>query len=280
MTSGARIAGLFVYPVKGCAGIELDDAQLTARGLAHDRRWTVVTPAGRFQSQRELPQLATLRPTLTDGKLRLALDDANQIAVPIADVGEPLRVTVWRDSVTALAVDPRVDRTLSEWLGKAVRLVRFPERAVRACEREYAPDGSHTAFADGFPLLVTTQASLADLNMVLEAAGAPPVPMSRFRPNIVLSGTPAGAEDHHRTLAIGEALTLTLVKRCDRCVVTTIDQGSGVRTGKEPLATLKQIRRNTRTGGAWFGQNAVPGLAGKATAKLRVGDFCMLRDDV
>ena len=99
MTSGARIAGLFVYPVKGCAGIELDDAQLTARGLAHDRRWMVVTPAGRFQSQRELPQLATLRPTLTDGKLRLALDDANQIAVPIADVGEPLRVTVWRDAV-------------------------------------------------------------------------------------------------------------------------------------------------------------------------------------
>ena len=80
--------------------------------------------------------------------------------------------------------------------------------------------------------------------------------------------------------AIGEALTLTLVKRCDRCVVTTIDQGSGVRTGKEPLATLKQIRRNPRTGGAWFGQNAVPGLAGKATAKLRVGDFCTLRDDV
>ena len=109
--------------------------------------------------------------------------------------------------------------------------------------------------------------------MALAAAGAQPVPMSRFRPNLVLGGMPAGAEDRRRTLQIGEAVALALVKRCDRCVVTTIDQGSGVKTGKEPMATLMQIRRNTRTGGAWFGQNAVPGLAGKATRIVRVGDL-------
>lgn len=278
MSLEVRIAGLFVYPVKGCAGIALDVAELSARGLAHDRRWMIVTSAGRFQIQRELPRLATLRPTLVNGRLRLALGDELELAVPVADLGEPFRVVVWRDEVTALAVDPEVDRALSAWLGKSVRLVRFPEHALRPCDPQYAPDGSHTGFADGFPLLVTSEGSLAELNTALGDAGAPPVPMSRFRPNLVLGGAPAGAEDRCRTLVIDDDVALAFVKRCDRCVVTTVDQASGVKTGKEPLATLKQIRRNLRTGGAWFGQNAVPRLAGQATATLRVGDGCELRD--
>ena len=196
----------------------------------------------------------------------------------MADVGEPLRVQVWRDEVTALAVDPEADRALSAWLGKSVRLVRFPESALRPCDPDHAPDGSHTGFADGFPLLVTSEGSLAELNTALAAAGAPPVPMSRFRPNLVLGGAPAGAEDRCRTLEVGDTVAMALVKRCDRCVVTTIDQASGVKTGKEPLATLMQIRRNARSGGAWFGQNAVPRLTGGATATLRLGDRCTLRD--
>ena len=113
--------------------------------------------------------------------------------------------------------------------------------------------------------------------MALEAAGAPPVPMSRFRPNIVLAASPAGAEDHHRRSPSAEALTLTLVKRCDRCVVTTIDQGSGVRTGKEPLATLQADPPQSRARAApGSGRTRCHGSAGKATAKLRVGDLCML----
>ena len=278
MPLAATITGLFAYPVKGCAGIALAAAELTARGLAHDRRWMVVNPAGRFQSQRELPRLATLRPRLADGELRLALGDAAELTVPVADLGEPLSVVVWDDAVPALAVDPEVDRALSAWLGKPVRLVRFPERVSRPCDPEYAPEGAHTGFADAFPLLVTSEGSLGELNMALAAAGAQPVPMSRFRPNLVLGGVPAGGEDRRRTLQIDGAVALALVKRCDRCVVTTIDQASGVKTGPEPMATLMRVRRNARTCGAWFGQNAVPRLADGATAMVRVGDHATLRD--
>lgn len=273
-----RITGLFIYPVKGCAGIALGETELTARGLAHDRRWMIVNPAGRFQSQRELPRLATLRPRLAEGVLRLALGEATELAVPVADVGEPLPVAIWRDTVTAVAVDAGVDHALSVWLGKPVRLVRFPDQALRPCDPAYAPSDSHTGFADGFPLLVTNEDSLGELNAMLELKGALPVPMDRFRPNLVLAGAPAGAEDRHRMLDLGPAATLDLVKRCDRCVVTTIDQTTGVAAGPEPMATLKRIRRNERTGGAWFGQNAVTRLTGDATAVLRVGDYGTLCD--
>ncbi|HEX6015869.1 MAG TPA: MOSC domain-containing protein, partial [Geminicoccaceae bacterium] len=147
---------------------------------------------------------------------------------------------------------------------------------IRPCDPAYALAGSHTGFADGFPLLVTNEGSLAELNAALAKAGAEPVPMSRFRPNLVLAGAPAGAEDRCRAVELGGGASLALVKRCDRCVVTTIDQASGRKTGKEPLSTLAHIRRNARTGGAWFGQNAVPLLDGRVAVPLRVGDPCTL----
>ena len=277
MSFAARITGLFIYPVKGCAGIPLDEAQLTARGLRHDRRWMIVNAAGRFQTQRELPRLATLRPRLADGELRLALGDrpSSRCRWPIS----ASRSASWCGAieVTALAVDPALDRALSAWLGKPVRLVRFPEHEVRPCDPEHAPHGSHTGFADGFPLLVTSEGSLAELNAALATAGAPPVPMSRFRPNLVLDGVPAGAEDRCAYARARPDAALA-VKRCDRCVVTTIDQDTGVRTGREPIATLKRIRRNERTGGAWFGQNAVPRLTSGATVTLRVGGRAALHE--
>ena len=152
----------------------------------------------------------------------------------------------------------------------------YDETTRRPCDPAYAPEGAHTAFADGFPLLVTSEGSLEALNLALEVVGAAPVPMSRFRPNLVLSGAPEGAEDRCRGLLVGEDVRLDLVKPCDRCVVTTIDQASGVRTGPEPLATLGRVRRNPRTKGAWFGQNAVPRLPGGAAARLRVGAACRL----
>lgn len=272
-----RIAGLFIYPVKGCGGIELEAARLTARGFEHDRRWMIVDPSGRFRSQRELPQLATIRPQLADGELHLALGAQAKVRLPVRDAGEPLMVQVWRDQVLARTVDPDIDRTLSDFVGRPVRLVRFPDQTRRPCDPAYAPADSHTGFADGFPLLVTGEASLAELNEALLANGAAPVPMNRFRPNIILADIPAGAEDRHGCIELGAGLRLALVKPCDRCVVTTVDQQDGRKTGSEPLATLKRIRRNPATGGAWFGQNAVPQIGTDMEPTVRVGDACNLR---
>lgn len=276
MTVEGRIAGLVVYPVKGCAGIALHEALLTPRGLAHDRRWMIVGAGGRFLSQRELPKLARIRTALEDGALRLSLGDEAGLELPDADLGEPVTVEVWGDRVEALAADPAANRTLSAWLDREARLVRFPESVVRPCDPAYAPPGSHTGFADGFPLLVTSEGSLAELNAALSAVGAAPVPMGRFRPNLVLAGVPARAEDEHGAILLDGGARLLLVKRCDRCVVTTVDQEGGEKTGKEPLATLARIRRNVPTGGAWFGQNAVPLLPGGEGVRLRVGDACRL----
>jgi uncharacterized protein YcbX len=143
-----HIAGLFIYPVKGCSGIFLRQACLTPRGLEHDRRWMIVTPTGRFLTQREVPRLANLRPDLSSADLVLRAQGETLATVPIADVGEPVEVRVWRDAVAALAPDVHADNVLSEWLGRQVRLVRFPERVVRPCDPAYAASGSHTGFAD------------------------------------------------------------------------------------------------------------------------------------
>jgi uncharacterized protein YcbX len=224
-----------------------------------------------------VPRLAGLRPELSSGDLVLRDRGETLLTIPIADVGEPVQVKLWRDALTAMAPDVHADNVVSEWLGRPVRLVRFPERVVRRCDPAYAASGSHTGFADGFPLLVTSEASLRGLNEALLEAGADPVPMDRFRPNLVLAGVPAAVEDAYGVLKLEGDITLRLVKPCDRCVVTTVDQETGVVVGRQPLATLKRVRRNPRTGGAWFGQNAVPDTL-PPTPRLRVGGACTLME--
>lgn len=275
MSIEGRIAGLFVYPVKGCAAVAVDSALLTERGLEHDRRWMLARPDGRALTQREAPRLALLRAVVSGDALELAFP-GGEARVPARDTGDPVEAVIWGDRVEALAVDPRADAALSAWLGQPVRLVRFPERARRACDPAHAPSGSHTAFADGFPLLVTSEGSLAELNRELRARGAEPVPMERFRPNLVLAEVPPGAEDRASALELAPGVRLELVKRCDRCVVTTVDPATGRKTGKEPLATLARLRRNPATGGAWFGQNAVPRLESGSRPRLAVGAGCAI----
>jgi uncharacterized protein YcbX len=277
----ATVTGLFVYPVKGCAGVALTSARVLERGLEHDRHWMVVTPAGRFLTQRELPALARVRPTVdASSSLRLSLPDGTDLPLPPGDQGEPLRVRVWRDEVDALAPSPEVDAALTRHLGRPVRLVRFPDTTRRACdEPEFAPEGSHTAFADGYPILVTSEGSLDELNAALLERDAALVPMTRFRPNIVLAGLPTRAEDHAPRLRFEGGLELLLVKPCDRCAVTTVDQETGERVGPEPISTLKRIRRNPRTGGVVFGQNAVAALPGGGADRVTVGEGCELLSD-
>jgi len=269
-----RLAALYVYPVKSCGGIGSARAELGALGLRHDRRWMIVDAAtGRFLTQRRHPELATLRPSLLPEALALDLPDGTRLALPLDDRGGPRPVEVWGDRVDAVEPDPAASAAIGRWLGREVALVRFPDTAVRPCDPNVAPAGSRTGFADGFPLLLTTTGSLEALNATIARRGGGRIPMSRFRPNVVIEAA-AGAEDRWPSLAIEGGPVLDLVKRCERCAVTTVDQATGRKTGKEPLASLAVSRTDKTTGGVWFGQNAVPRLAHGETAELEVGTAC------
>jgi uncharacterized protein YcbX len=276
--SRGRIAALCIYPVKSGRGIAVGEAGLGALGLAEDRRWMIVDAAsGRFLTQRVLPQLATLRPRLDAEGLVLELPTGTTLTVDRSDRGAPRQVEVWGDTVAAVEPDPQASDALARWLGRPVALVRCPAGAERPCDPEVSAADSRVAFADGFPLLVTSTSSLDVLNEAIGRRGGAPVPMQRFRPNIVLEGVDAGVEDRASAVILDGGLRLDLVKRCERCAVTTIDQSSGARMGKEPLRTLAAIRTDKASGGVWFGQNAIPRLATGAEAVIAVGQGCTLR---
>jgi len=261
----AAVAGLTIYPVKSCHGISMLEARLGERGLERDREWMVVDTVGHFLSQRELPRLALITPALSDSRLELAAPGMTTCAVSL-DVRGPTRsVSVWRDTVSATDEGDQVAGWLSEWLGRAARLVRFDPGTRRLCNPAYAgTSGAHTAFADAYPLLVISEASLADLNHRL----AIPLPMNRFRPNLVLSGIEAYDEDHIGEIRFGRS-ALKLVKPCTRCRTTTTDQATA-EVGIEPLRTLALYRRNDALDGVTFGMNAI--VAAGTDEIISVGD--------
>ncbi|TVQ38538.1 MAG: MOSC domain-containing protein [Geminicoccaceae bacterium] len=266
-----RIAGLFVYPIKGCAAVPLASAALEAKGLAHDRRYAVVTPSGRVLTQREHPALARIHCSIgAEGGLRVQIEGV-RFDVDEAGVAAPLTARVWGDEVLALPVEGPVGEALADLVGAPVKLVRFAPEARRACDPTVAPLGAETAFADGFPVLVTNESSLVVLDEWLLERGAEPVGMDRFRPNVVLADMPAWAEDDHDRLVVAGGAMLDLVKPCDRCIVTTIDQETGEPHGDQPLAMLRQMRLHPILRKPVFGQNAVPRLAPGETAVLTVG---------
>ncbi|BCX17164.1 MAG: MOSC domain-containing protein [Geminicoccaceae bacterium] len=239
-------------------------------GLAQDRRWMLVRPDGRFLTQREEPQLARLVPRLEPDRLVLSFEGA-ELALPLDDRGASIEVVVWADRIEARAPDPEADGLLSRWLGRPVRVVRFPDTAHRPCDPAFTPAGARTAFSDGFPLLVTSATSLAALNAVITARGGSAVPMARFRPNVVLDGLTAWAEDRTRGLVLASGASLLLVKPCARCIVTTTDQETGERLGTEPIRSLQSLDRDLAGEGPCFGWNAVPRLP-VGPIRLRVGD--------
>jgi uncharacterized protein YcbX len=261
----ATIASLCVYPVKSCRGIALETSPVGERGLAFDREWMIVDGDGRFVTQRELPRLALVEPSLTSAALWLETPGSRRLAVPLAFDGITRPVTVWRDSVPAVDQGDEAAAWLSSALQRPLRLVRFDLAVRRYCSVTYAGDsGAHTAFADAYPLLILSEASLADLNSRL----AQPLPMNRFRPNVVLSGIDAYDEDHIDEIRVG-ALALKLVKHCTRCQITTTDQSTAV-VGAEPLSTLARYRMNADLGGVTFGMNAI--VAAGAGLTINRGD--------
>jgi uncharacterized protein YcbX len=257
------VSQLNVFPVKGLKGIAVDSAIATERGLAHDRRFMVVDPGGVFLTQRDLPRMATVWTQITAGELRLAAPDFDEVAVPVAPAdGEPLGVTVWNSACRAIAPSRDADRWLSSYLGRPCRLAYMPDSTRRLSNPSHAGPDRLVGFADGYAFLVVSEASLAELNGRL----ARPVPMDRFRANVVVSGTDPFAEDGWEEFTAGDAV-LRMAKPCGRCQVTTTDQATGEITGPEPLATLASYR-DSREFGARFGMNAVTVRCGG----IRVGD--------
>jgi uncharacterized protein len=249
----ANITQLNIYPIKSCAGTALGRVKLTKHGLAGDRNWMVVNGAGRFLTQRELPRLALVKPSFDGRRLCLRAAGAPDFDVTVDQEGATTQITVWKDHFAAIDAGADAANWLSGFLHTNVRLVRFDTSADRWSDSHWtAKVDAPITFADGFPLLVISEASLADLNERLQQ----PLPMNRFRPNIVLRGLAAYEEDRIDDLFDGE-LRLRMVKPCARCSITTVEQATGEVTGADPLQTLKTYRWSQELRGSTFGQNAI-----------------------
>lgn len=241
-----RVKSLYSYPVKSMRGRSLHTMVFDAFGPKGDRRYMLVDESGRFISQREVPQLSQCAARIDGNELHL--DIAGYIQTLHCDAFvRPMSVQVWSDQAEALACVDELP-ALNALVGKPVSLVYMPESSFRQVDRTYYSPAQRVSFADGFPVLLTNESSLEDLNDRLDHA----VPMERFRPNIVIEGAGAFEEDAWKKIQIGE-LELSLVKPCSRCVMTTIDANGN--KGREPLRTLSSFRRNEF--GVCFGQNAV-----------------------
>ena len=259
------IARLFTYPVKSCRGVEHRSARLMVAGLEHDREWMFVAPGGRFLTQRELPALARVVVQVGDEGLRLEADGAGSVSGELDGTGPASEVAVWGDRVTGIDQGDAVAGWASDYLGRDVRLVRLHSEARRPSSREWTGEvEALTRFTDGYPLLVISRDSLDDLNARLNE----PLPVDRFRPNLVLDGLPPYGEDSLGDL-VGDGIRLRVVKPCSRCVVTTTDQGTGAVQGDEPIRTLRGYRWDARLKGVTFGQNTI--VVEGVGQELRVG---------
>lgn len=254
MSSGkAGLTGLFVYPIKSCRGIAQDTAQVAATGLEGDRHWMLVRPNGRFVTQRELPRMALIETKLGPTALTLTAPGMAPLDVSRDAAGAARHVTVWKFEGRGLDCGDAAAEWASKYLKTPLRLVSFDPSAPRVCNPEWtSATRAVTEFSDGYPILVISHASLADLNSRLPQA----LPMERFRPNLVIDGVEAYDEDRVHELRAGP-VTLRIVKPCTRCSITTTDQRKGAVDGVEPLRTLKEYRYDSQLRGVTFGQNVI-----------------------
>lgn len=257
-----RISGLFIYPVKSCQGLALETAPIAATGFEHDRTWMVVDPKGLFITQRSHPAMARIATALEDGKLTLSSDGHGAISPQATDTTRSVKV--WDDTSIAQDAGDEAAAWLAQVLETPARLVRCGGQWQRPLDKEGIVNP--TTFADRYPFLVISEASLTDLNGHL----ASPVPMNRFRPNIVVTDTEAYAEDAAHTLTRDDVV-IRIAKACERCTITTTDQTTGRRDpASEPLRSLARLRRNPEGRGVIFGRNAM--LVSGAGSTLRIGD--------
>lgn len=263
------------YPVKSCRGQPLTSALVEPWGLAGDRRWMVVDAAGDPVTSREHPRMMLVEIEFTEDGLRLSSPDLDDIVVPVPRDSDLVDVAVWRGPFAATLAE-----TGHEWfakiVGEPVRLVYLDDPTQRAPNPAFSKDTDRVSFADAYPLLLATEESLDSVNDLIAVgrnADEGPLPMARFRPNVVARGAPAWAEDGWRRLRIGDAV-FRAVKGSDRCVMTLVDPDTATR-GKEPIATLARHRK--WDGKVWFAMNLIPDTVG---VTINVGDEVEILESV
>ncbi len=264
----ARLAVLACYPVKSCAGMALDAATVGARGLAGDRSWMLVDAEGRFVTGRQEGRLVQVSARPGPDGLELAAPGMPTLRIRLPDGSARSTVTVWRDTVDAADAGDAAAEWFSHFLGRTVRLVHADAAMQRPVDPDHAQPGDEVGFADGYPVLLLSRAAVDELS---DRVGRP-MDWRRFRPNLLIEGVPAHAEDSWRRVRIG-AVEFDVVKPCVRCVFTTVDPDSGERDGAgEPLRTLASYRRGPK--GVTFGQN----LIARGSGTIAVGDAVVVLD--
>ncbi len=265
--ASVTLSGLYIYPIKSAGGIAVEQAALTAQGLAYDRRWMIVTPDGHFMTQRKFPRMALITVQMQGDDLMISALGMESLSVPLRPEQSKMTfdermVVVWGDRCLAWSMGSRAKIWFSAMLETPCELVYMPDESNRPTDHGKFGTTHQVSFADAYPFLLISEASLADLNRRLDT----PIPMNRFRPNLVISGCDAFAEDQWATLRIGD-IPFRVAKPCSRCTIPTVDQATGERS-PEPLKTLATYRH--WDGQIWFGQNLIHGDMGT----LRVGDPC------
>lgn len=258
---------MFIYPVKSLGGIELKEAKMQIQGLEYDRRWMVLDENGEFLTQRDIREMALVKTEISDEFLILTREGFGSVKVPLAEKEQELSpVKVWKDKTVGYMESEEVSLWLTKALGQKCNLMRMPSSAIRN-----SPKGDkQVSFADSEPILIANEKSLEELNSRLEV----PIPMSRFRANFIVEATEAWEEDNWKGFKIGET-EFEITKGCGRCMVVTIDQDTGEKFSKEPLATLAKYRV--------FGKNVNFGMrakwndiAGEKEALIKVGEEVVL----
>jgi uncharacterized protein len=286
------ISEINIYPIKSLKGIALSESIVEKGGLRFDRRWMLTDSDGMFFTQRQVPKMATVKVRVESGELRVESENGGEMRVPFEpDKGHRQNVVVWRSQIAGLVYNGEVSEWFSDVLSRKCQLVLMPEGSERHVNEEFDTGDDIVSFADGYPLLLTCEASLAELNDRIEEsweksedAGRRPsvrrLPMNRFRPNIVVKGSEAFEEDRWARIRIGETV-FRVVKPCARCQIPTIDQDSGEFDGKEPSQTLASFRMAKQVfpdkyegfgltpNSALFGENLIPEKPG---ANLHLGD--------
>ncbi len=283
-----NISEINIYPIKSLKGISLSVSLVERRGLRFDRRWMLTDRNGMFFTQRETPRMATIEVEADRSGLTVTAHGFSSLRIPTEpDRGERQNVVVWQSTVAGEVYIGEIGEWFSEVLQRKCQLVRMPDSSKRHINPRFNTGKDIVSFADGYPLLLIGEASLDDLNGKIakkadesEEEPPPPLPMNRFRPNLVVEGSEPFEEDKWRTIRIGETLFRS-TKPCERCVITTIDQVRGEFDGKEPLKALAAYRmakdllpdtyesRGVTANAVLFGQNLVPENPG---ASFRLGD--------
>jgi uncharacterized protein YcbX len=239
-----------IFPIKSCRGFSAESWQLEPRGFKYDRRWMLVDDEGMFMTQREFPRMSLIEVYARENHLRVQAPNMQPLIVPFELLSDKhIPVVVWDDGVEAVAVGDAAAEWFSEFLKVSCALVVMTERSIRPVDRQFAINNDVVSFADGYPLLLLSEATLAVLNSRL----ANPIPMKRFRPNLVVKGCEPHAEDAWKEIQIGD-VKFHVVKPCARCTIPTVDIESGVK-GVEPLRTLSMYR--TTDNKVLFGQNLI-----------------------